>query len=193
MLAALPTAVGGAIQTIGDPALRQIENGQSVTAPALRRFARSRQDAAAWRGAAANYKEAALGHLLLVEAGAAGSRDDGLARAEAALIAGLRRAPMDPYGWMRLVQVRLLRSAPTAEFALPLKLALHSGPREDRNHGMLLLTLEAGLKVWDELDDRQRGLVTDKAREAWRRNALLAAAAADRAGRSDLMADLLGL
>ena len=99
---------------------------------------------------------------------------------------------MNPYGWMRLVQVRTMRGAPAQDVAAPLRLALHSGPHEDRRDAMLLLTLEAGLRAWDDLDGAQRRLIADKAREAWRRDARAAAATAVRAGQTEQLARLLG-
>ena len=191
-LAALPIVVASLIETSGNPALRQIQDQRAVAAPALRGLVRSREAAARWRRAARTWTDIALGRVLLTEYGDAAQRRENLALAETALAKGLGLAPVDPYGWMRLVQVRTMRGAPAPDIAPPLRLALRSGPHEDRRDAMLLLTLEAGLRVWDDLDGSQQRLIADKAREAWRRDARAAAAAAVRAGQTERLARLLG-
>ena len=191
-LAALPMAVASLIEASGDPVLRQIQDRRAVEAPALHEFVRSRESAAHWRRTGRTYTDIALGHVLLTEFADAPRRRENLALAEAALARGLGLAPMDHYGWMRLVQVRTMRGAPAPDIAPPLRLALRSGPHEDRRDAMLLLTLEAGLRVWDDLDGSERRLIADKAREAWRRNARAAGSAAVRAEKTELLARLLG-
>ncbi len=191
-LAAFPFAVAGLIEASGDPVIRQIQDQRAVDEPALRALVRSREAAARWRRAGRAYTDIALGRVLLTEYADAAGRRENLALAERALGSGLGLAPMNPYGWMRLVQVRTMRGAPAADISAPLRLALHSGPHEDRLDAMLLLTLEAGLKAWDDLDGAQRRLIAGKAREAWRRDARAAAAAAVRAGRTEVLARLLG-
>lgn len=191
-LAALPVAVANLIEASGDPVLRQIEERRAVDAPALREFIRSRESAARWRRTARTYTDIALGHVLLTEDANASQRRENLALAEAALARGLGLAPMDHYGWMRLVQVRTMHGASAPDVSAPLRLALLSGPHEDRRDAMLLLTLEAGLRVWDDLDGSERRLIEDKAREAWRRDARAAASTAVRAEKTQLLARLLG-
>lgn len=191
-LAALPIALASLIEVSGNSALRQIQRQGTVEAPALREIIRTREAAARWRQDARTYSDLALGRLLLTEYADASRRRQNLALAETALASGLGLAPMNPYGWMRLVQVRTMRGAGAAEISAPLRLALRSGPYEDRREAMLLLTLEAGLRVWGDLDRGQRRLIAYKAREAWRRNAPAAAAAAFRAGETERMARLLG-
>lgn len=191
-LAALPIAVASLIEASANPVLRQIEGQHAVEAPALRALIRSREAAARWRRTGRTYTDIALGRVLLTEYADDSRRRENLALAETALARGLGLAPMDPYGWMRLVQVRTMLGAPAPDIAPPLRLALRSGPHEDRRDAMLLLTLEAGLRVWDDLDDSQRRLIAAKAREAWRRDARAAAAVAVRAGHTELLARLLG-
>ena len=191
-LAAFPLAVAGLIEASGDPVVRQIQDRRAVEAPALRALIRSREAAARWRRAGRAHTDIALARVLLIDYADAAGRRENLALAETALGRGLALAPMNPYGWMRLVQVRTMRGAPAADISAPLRLALRSGPHEDRLDAMLLLMLEAGLKAWDDLDGAQRRLIADKAREAWRRDARAAAAAAVRAGRTEVLARLLG-
>ena len=191
-LAALPIAVASLIEASGNPVLRQIQGQRAVEAPALREFIRSRESAARWRRAGRTYTDVALGRVLLTGYADDSEREENLALAETALARGLGMAPMDPYGWMRLVQARTMRGAPAPEIAPPLRLALRSGPHEDRRYAMQLLMLEAGLQVWDDLDGAERRLIGEKAREAWRRDSVAAAAAAVRAGRTELLARLLG-
>ena len=191
-LAALPIAVASLIEASGNPVLRQIQGQRAVEAPALREFVRSRESAAHWRRTGRTYTDIALGHVLLIEFADATRHRENLALAEAALARGLGLAPMDHYGWMRLVHVRTLRGASAPDISAPLRLALRSGPHEDRRDALLLLTLEAGLRVWDDLDGSERRLIAVKAREAWRRDARAAAAAAVRAGHTERLARLLG-
>lgn len=191
--AAFPTAVAGLIEAAGKPALRQVHGEQALPEPALRRLVRSRQTAADWRATGPAYTDIALLRLMLGETGDASLRAGQLALAEAALAMGLGLAPMDPYGWMRLVQVRTMRGRPVTDITLPLRLALSSGPHEERRTAMLLLMLTAGLRVWEELDGRERHLIRSKAREAWRRDAHATAAAVARVGGTDRLARLLGL
>lgn len=191
-LAALPVAVASLIEAPGNSALRQIQGQGAVEAPALHGIIRSREAAARWRRDARAFTDLALGRVLLTGYEGASRRSENLALAEAALASGLGLAPMNPYGWMRLVQVRTMRGASAADISAPLRLALLSGPHEDRREAMLLLTLEAGLRVWGDLDRSHRQLIAYKAREAWRRNAPAAAAAAVRAGETERLARLLG-
>ena len=189
---ALPVAAGSLLEIPGNPILRQMQYERAPKPPVLRRFIHSREAAANWRGASRAYRDIALGRLMLAETGADAQRCANLALAETALARTLSLAPMNPYGWMRLVQVRTMRSAAAADIAEPLKLALLSGPREDRRDAMRLLVMQAGLSVWNDLDHRQRRLIEGKAREAWRRDAAATAAAAVRAGETELLARLLG-
>ena len=191
--ASLPVAVAGIIEAAGKPALRQLHGERALPEPVLRDLVRSRQAAADWRAAGRAYMDIALLRLMLGETGRAAARSQQLELSEAALARGLGRAPMDPYGWMRLVQVRTMRGRPAADVAPAVRLALFSGPHEDRRDAMLFLMLSAGLRVWDDLNDRERHLIAGKAREAWRRNALAAAAAATRAGETARLAHVLGL
>lgn len=190
--AAIPVAVSDLLALSGDSVFRRLQEEQAVGASDLQDFIRSREAAAQWRATPGVHKDIALGRLILGEFPDSPRRARNLAETEVSLTRGLGLAPMDPYGWMRLVQVRLARGAPVSEIAPPLRLALLSGPHEDRRHAMLLLTLEAGLAAWDELGDAERGLIGQKARAAWGRDARGTAGAAVRAGRSDVLAGLLG-
>lgn len=190
--AAVPVAVSALLAAPGDSILRQLRNEQSVGEDSLRRFVRSRESAAQWRRTAGAYTDIALGRLILGEYRDAGQRREELTEMEVLLTKGLGLAPMDPYGWMRLVQVRMALGAAASDIAPALQLALRSGPHEDRRHAMLLLMVEAGLLVWEELDTEERRLIDEKANVAWGRDARGAAGAAARAGRPDLLAGLLG-
>lgn len=189
---ALPMAVSDFAAIPGDAVLEQLRAERPVTAPALRRLQRSRERAAAWRADGRARSDLALARLMLAEYGGAERRAKHLAHAETALAEGLAAAPMNPYGWLRLVQVRTIRCAPANDITPALRLALRSGPHEDRRDALLLLALEAGLRGWTDLDPRERALIAHKAREAWRRDATAAAAAAVRAGGTDRLARLLG-
>ena len=191
--AALPAAIAGLIEAAGNPASRQMGGERPPGGPALEDLVRSREAAADWRAAGRLHAEIALARLMLAGTGDPATRDGQLALAEAALTRSLSLSPMSPYGWMRLVQVRTLRGSPDDDIARPLRLALRTGPHEERRDAMLMQTLEAGLRVWEQLDGRDRRLIAAKAREAWRRDALAAADAAGRTGRTALLASLLGL
>lgn len=163
-----------------------------MPAPALRGLAHSLERAAERRERGRILTDIALARLMLAEHDGPARREDNLALAEAALAKGLGMAPMHPYGWMRLVQLRTIRGAPAPEVAAALRLALRSGPHENRRDALLLLSLEAGLRGWGQLDARQRGLIAGRAREAWRRDPAAAAAAAVRVGETARLARLLG-
>lgn len=188
---AVPIAVADLAALPGDPVLERLREEATVDGSELERFARSREVALRWRETASGYAELALGRLILEKFPNGGRRADPM-RTESLTAHGLGLAPMDPYGWMRLAQARLDRGAPAPEIAAPLQLALRSGPHEDRRHAMLLLMVEVGLLVWDRLDDDERALIGEKARWAWLRDVRRTAAAAERTGRTDVLADLLG-
>ena len=190
--AAVPVAVSDLLAMPGDSILKRLQDERAVGEHDLRRFIRSREAAAQWRSTARAYTDIALGRLIL--GGPPGRRtprpESG--DVEALLTKGLGLAPMNPYGWMRLAQVRMAREAAGPDIAPPLRLALRSGPHEDRRHAMLLLMVEAGLGAWNELNGPERRLIEAKANAAWERDARGAAAAAVRAGRAELLARLLG-
>ena len=190
--AAVPVSIADLVALPGDAVFSRLQEEQAVGARDLRSFVRSRESAARWRTAAGFHKDIALGRLILGGHLDPGRRDRNLTETEASLTTGLGLAPMDPYGWMRLVQVRLARGAPVSEIAPPLRLALRSGPHDDRRHAMLLLMVEAGLVAWDELDDAERRLIGQKAQAAWQRDARGTARAAVRAGNADVLAGVLG-
>lgn len=189
ILASIPVAVSDRMERPGDRVLERLQAETAVNEADVERLVRSRKASAQWRQTASSHTELALGRLIL------GELEDGEFRpiqAEISLREGLGLAPMDPYGWMRLVQLRQESGAPAAEVAAPLRLALRSGPHEDRRHAMLLLMVEAGLMAWDELDGAERALIGEKARAAWARDVPRTAAAAVRTGRADVLAGLLG-
>lgn len=190
--AAVPVAVSDLLAMPGDAVLERLQEEQAVGEPALRRFVRSREAAAQWRSTAGAYTDMALGRLILAAAPERRTPPPDFEETEALLARGLGLAPMNPYGWMRLVQVRTVRGAAAADVAPPLRLALRSGPHEDRRHAMLLLMVEAGLGAWRELNGPERRLIEAKARAAWARDPRRATAIAVRAGRADLLASLLG-
>ena len=191
LAAAVPTAVSELLAVPGNDVLDRLQHEQTVGEYGVKRLVRSREAAGRWRQTASGSTELALGRLILHTF--RGSDPDVPAHVEALLTQGLSLRPMDPYGWMRLTQVRLAQGAPTPEVASSLRLALLSGPHEDRRHAMLLLTVEAGLTVWDKLDGSDRALIGEKVRKAWSRDPRRTAAAAVRSGRTEVLADLLGL
>ncbi len=190
-IAAVPIAVSDVLLLSGNSVMERLQDEQAVDRASLNRFVRSREAAANWRRTARIHTDLALGLLILGEYEDAG-RGHGPGEVETVLEKGLGLAAMDPYGWMRLVQVRLDREAPASEIAAPLRLALHTGPHEDRRHAMLLLMVEAGLGVWDELDESGRVLIAEKARAAFGRDIRGASAAAVRAGRPEVLGEILG-
>lgn len=173
----------------GDAVVTRLQAEEAVNEAGLERLIRSREASARWRRTASVYTDIALARLILGEISGAESQ---MTQAETSLREGLGLAPMDPYGWMRLVQLRLARGAPASEIAAPLRPALRSGPHEDRRHAMLLLTVEAGLVAWHELEGAERVLIGEKVRAAWARDVPRTAAAAVRTGRADVLAGLLG-
>ncbi len=193
ILAAVPVAVSDWLERSGNPVLDQLQDEEIVNESDLHHLIQSRESAKRWRHTASQHADIALGRLILGEFPDAGCSDDYLVEVETSLTRSLGLAPMNPYGWMRLVQVRYAREAAPSEIAPPLRLALRSGPHEDRRYYMLLLMLETGLGAWNQLHDDERDLIADKARHSWSRDARGTARVAVRAGRADLLADILGL
>ena len=193
ILAAVPVAVSDWLERPGDPVLSRLQDEEAANESGLRRLVQSREAAMRWRQTAGRHADIALGRLILGEFPGPDQTDDHLVEVETSLTRSLSLAPMNPYGWMRLVQARYACGAVPSDIAPPLRLALRSGPHEDRRHAMLLLMVETSLGVWDQLLDDERGLIADKARYSWNRDARGTARAAGRADRADLLADILEL
>lgn len=189
---AFPVAVASLVEMHGNPSLERAHADLVPEAALLHRLVGFRERAAEWRDTGRTRMDIALGYLMLAAYGDPAQRREHAELAEAALAAGLRLTPMSPYGWARLVQVRTMRGSPASEVALPLRLALRSGPQENRRTEMLLLAVETGLRVWSHLDAGERRLIARKAHQAWRRDAVATAGAGARAGKSAQLASLLG-
>ena len=186
---ALPIVAAGLAEVPGNAILHRLHR-DAPGVPALQRLIRSREASIGWREKGRTATDLALARMVLGERGAAAERDRQRALAEEALTRGLALAPMNPYGWMRLVLIRMEDGRPAAEVAPLLSLAVSSGPREDR---LLLPMVEAGLHVWNHLGRGDRNLVADRVRRAWRSDALRTAASAARTGQTELLARLVGL
>ena len=188
-----PIVVSSLITAFNSLDLKRLHRGE-MDAPTLRRLIPSLESSADWWDAGRAYTDLALSHVVLGEyESVVGERNENLLFAENAMVKGLSRSPMNPYAWMRLAEVRMARQSLASEIAPPLKLALGSGPHEDRRDAMLLLVVEAGLYSWDFLPHHVQELIADKTREAWRRDALSSAAAAVRTGKMPLLTRLVGL
>ncbi len=192
LLAAVPVAVSDLLETPGDSMLRRLQNEEVLNETDLERLIRSREAAVLWRPTARRHTDIALGRMILGEYQTMGPADRSLMEVETELTKGLGSAPMNPYGWMRLVQARSALGAASSEKVSPLRLALRSGPHEDRRHSMLLLLVETGLETWSELQESERALIVEKARHSWNRDVRGTARAAIRADRADLLASMLG-
>ena len=186
---AVPIAAASLAETPGNATLRLLHR-DAAGVPALRRLIRSREASIGWREKGRTGTDLALARMVLGEQGVAAERDEQLALAEEALTKGLGLAPMNPYGWMRLVRIRMANGGSAAGIAPLLSLAVNSGPREGR---LLMPVVEAGLHAWNHLDRNDRSLVADRVRLAWRTGALRTAAAAARVGQTALLARLAGL
>lgn len=190
--AALPMAAASLAGIAGDTALDELRD-ERPTRAAAERLLRSRERAVAWRDTGRAWSDIALGRLIQAGLGDPARRDQNLAAAETAAARGVALAPANHYGWMRLVQLRAIQDRADEALAGPLRLALLSGPREQRRDALLLLTVEAGLRAWTHLGADERRLIADKARVAWRRNAAAAARVAARAGATTRLGAIIGL
>ena len=184
-----PCLVASLIEAPSKRALTRLHDA-AVDVAALRRVVESREASLRWHERGRTWTDLALARLLTTGHGGAEEREAGLMRAEQALVRGLALSPMHPYGWMRIVEVRMARGRPAAEIAPAFGLALDTGPREDR---MLPILVQAGLHVWGGLDRGHRDQVADKVRLAWRKDPVGTAAIAQRAGQVSLLARLVGL
>ena len=188
----IPLIISDWLSAHGNPVLGQLQKEQKVDESDLRRFVYSRERSAKWKESATIYTDIALGRLILGNYLSPEDHPGNLERAEASLRKGLALAPMNPYGWMRLAQVRKARHATVSEIAGLLKLTLKSGQHEDKRHAMLLLMVEMGLEAWSQLDEPERDAITQKVHKAWGRDPRGTADLATRTGHSDLLAKLLG-
>ena len=187
---AVPMAGAGLAETPGNAILARLHLG-APDRDRLRRLAATREASLAWRGKGRTATDLALARMMLARAaGDAGERARHVAGAREALVAGLGLAPMNPYGWIRLVRIGMEAGHRPEEIAPALGFAMHTGPRERR---LRMLVAEAGLYAWRALDPTDRAAVAGRVRRAWRENALRTAAAAARAGRTALLARLVGL
>lgn len=187
LVLAVPMVGAGLAETPGNAILRGLYH-EAPGAPNLRRLIRSREASLRWRAKGRTATDLALARMMLGEGRAGAERAEPLVLAEEALVRGLGLAPMNPYGWMRLAWIRMAQRRPAGEVAPALGLAVHTGPREER---MNPLVAEAGLYAWSALDAGDRDRVADRVRQAWRTDALGAAAAAARVGRTALLARLV--
>ena len=192
-MVAIPVAVSGFLASSGDITAKRIQKERVVNESELRHLIRSLETASQWRKTADIYYELSLGYLILGNYIDSENHLKNLDLVEEALNQGLVLAPMNPYGWMRLVQVRKKQGASVSEIARPLQLMIRSGSHETPRHAMLLLMIETGLQVWNELNDYERGIITQKAQAGWNRDPRGTARVAVRVERSDLLASLLGL
>ena len=183
---AIPIAGAGLAEFPGNAVLKRLHH-ETPGALALRRVIRSRETSMVWRETARAATDLALARMMLSEHGAAPFGSP-LALAEAELVKGLRLAPMNPYGWMRLVRVWTRLRRPDAEIAPALGLAIHTGPHEAR---LEPLVVQAGLQLWGALDRDVRDRVADRVRRAWRTDALRTSALAAGVGRTNLLARLV--
>ncbi len=189
---AIPIVMSDLLLQPGNLVIKRLQNEEKVSEWELQSLVDTRKASAKWRDVKKTHMDISLGYLIL-ENYLNKDGDDNLQQAERSLIKALTLAPMSPYGWMRLAQVRNMLDAPASQIAGPLKLALKSGQNEDRRHFMLLLMVETGLEVWDELNDQEREIIANKTQKAWERDPRRTATLATRMGRSELLARILEL
>ena len=185
---AVPIAGAGLAEIPGNTIAKRLSN-ETPGAGALRTLVRSREARLRWRETGRAAAELGLARMLLAESGGTGvDVATETALAEAALVRGLRLAPMNPYGWMRLVRVRIARGRPGAAIAPALGLAIHTGPRETR---LRWLVVEAGLYAWGALGPGDRSVIAGRVRDAWGSDPLRTAALAAGVGRTELLGHLV--
>ena len=184
---AVPVVVASLIEAPNTPILKRLDT-EAVGAAALRVVVRSRELSLLWHERGRTWTDLGLAHMLLAERGAVPERDTHHGLTERALLRGLALAPMNPYGWMRLVEGRMALGRSAEDIVPAFTLALDTGPREDR---MLPITVEAGLHLWTVLDRDDRDRVAGKVRQAWRQDPLGTAALARRGGQTTLLARLV--
>ncbi len=186
---AVPIVGAGLAQVPGNAIAKRLSD-ETPGVESLRILARSREAGLRWRETGRAATELGLAHMLLAETDGAGTVDraGAIVRAETALVGGLGLAPMDPYGWMRLVRVRMARGHPADAVAPALGLAIHTGPREAR---LRWLTVEAGLYAWSALDPDDRNAIAGRVRDAWASDPVRIAALAAGVGRTALLSRLV--
>lgn len=185
---AVPIAGAGLAEVPGNAIAKRLSD-ETPGVEALRILIRSREARLRWHETGRAAAELGLARMLLAESGGAGvDRATQLVLAEAALARGLGLAPMNPYGWMRLVRVGMASERPGAAIAPALGLAIHTGPREPR---LRWLVVEAGLYAWSALGPGDRNVIAGRVRDAWGSDPSRTAALAAGVGRTELLGRLV--
>ncbi len=160
------------IQLPADPVNRAVARGHTPSPDALERLVASRRRASAWVDDSRAWFE--IGRAHLKGAARAGYRTPrgraGLDRAAAAYDRGLARSPGNAIAWMRLGEVRLLRSGPSPDAAAALYMSIRTAPFHIR---VMIERLRLCLLVWPHFDAPARQAVVHQVRMAHRNRWLL--------------------
>lgn len=142
--------------------VRAIGKGKAVSDGAITRAVDAHLDAAAWHAAPEPLFR--LGGLRLVQAKNAGyATSEGRRLLEESLAferQSLSLSPVQPYGWVQLLQGRLALEGPSAALSPLFTMAVRAGPTEPR---LVMHRLAVGLSFWTFLDAQALGLLKEQA------------------------------
>lgn len=160
------------IQLSAEPVNRAVARGQTPSPDALERLVASRRQASAWVEDSRAWFE--IGRARLRGAARAGYGTPpgraGLDRAAAAYDRGLARSPGNAIAWMRLGEIRLLRSGPSPAAAAALYMSIRTAPFL---FDVMIERLRLCLLVWPHFDAPARQAVVHQVRMAYRNRWLL--------------------
>ncbi len=162
------------IELSAEPVNRAVARGQTPGPDALERLVASRRQASAWVEDSRTWFE--IGRARLRGAARAGYGTPrgraGLDRARAAYDRGLARSPGDAVAWMRLGEIRLLRSGPSPAAAAALYMSIRNAPFQIL---VMIERLRLSFLVWPHFDAAARQAVVHQVRMAYRNRRLLPA------------------
>ncbi len=180
LLLAIPRMNAAFIQVPADPVNRVIARGKMPGPDALEKLIASRRAAMAWVEDSRSWLD--IGRARFRSAARAGTGTPQgraeLDRAVAAYDRALARSPGDSIAWMRLGEIRLLRSGPSRRAAGALHMSIRTAPFFPKT---MIERLRLALLVWRYLDEPGRVAVLHQVRMA-RRNRWLAPALKKLAG-----------
>lgn len=157
----------------GDGVREAVFAGHASGRQELENLTYTRQQALAWRITGETLSDLALADFERARRGPPDPQF--LRKAQDEQEQALQRAPADPYGWTRLVALRLMRDGPSAQAAEAWRLSFSVASYEPRL-SLARVTLAMGLD--DHLNAEDRARLPSLIRESWKQNSKATAQAA---------------
>ena len=164
----LPRAISSVALTTGNAFLDDIGFGRGIDNEGLEAIVSSRKKALAWSSLPKTSSDLALVKIIQSERlGLGVSGEPYLIEAQALLEKSLTQNPVNPYAWLRLGYVRLLRDGPGPKAAEALRVSFLTGPHEPR---ILLLRLRMSLVSMKYFKSEDINLIEHQIRFSWKKN-----------------------